>query len=568
MSKDHSLASRDLPSLIHQLVIAAQKDLRPFLSARKVRHVSSVLRWVWTYQHSHNHLQQDQAIAFIKQSELELVQWPGPGYEIDYVVKLDPSDNPRLLRTLRFFLKLFWKSHTGVQPPDRLADAKRRLAHSGRPTLTDDEKEYLRDYLGALLGPAPDICELAKRHGPGAVAEGCTQIEKWNFSSYPRHLWRRYGLEPISWNNRHSYEYGDIQCVAHPATKLVEVPKDSRGNRVISCEPVAMQYLQQGLMTYLMDRVPRVTRGCVEFVNQEVHASKIAGPEGWKYATIDLSDASDMVSRRLVWNIFPDDWRELLFQLRTPFTYDPSHPEHLIPLRAFAPMGSGLCFPIEALCFFAAIRLVTDQKCSVYGDDLVVPQRCAPDIMGALQRMGLVPNVAKTCVFSRFRETCGMDYIYDDAGFHRVDVKCFKKTLWKPTLNDLPSWQAWARMAIECNANYVSAAIRSIFLSHTRITSMHPSVYRKISVCSDFPNTWPWTYTESDQELRTPRTRWNRDLMRKEHQIFIPLKQRRVKTPDHYSGLLSSLGANLVRRPSGAHIPSERVRLKCVWWAA
>jgi hypothetical protein len=89
----------------------------------------------------------------------------------------------------------------------------------------------------------------------------------------------------------------------------------------------------------------------------------------------------------------------------------------LIDLKKFAPMGSALCFPIETIIFAAICRLVTREHglasdFSVFGDDIIVPTQCAPDVMTILEELGFRVNRDKSFYRSDcwFRESCGTEY--------------------------------------------------------------------------------------------------------------------------------------------------------------
>lgn len=78
-------------------------------------------------------------------------------------------------------------------------------------------------------------------------------------------------------------------------------------------------------------------------------------------------------------------------------------------LKKFASMGSALCFPIEAIVFYAIARTVTPNVW-VYGDDIIVPGKDYFAVIDALVEYGLQVNVDKSLHHGFFRESCGGDY--------------------------------------------------------------------------------------------------------------------------------------------------------------
>jgi hypothetical protein len=139
-----------------------------------------------------------------------------------------------------------------------------------------------------------------------------------------------------------------------------------------------------------------------------------------EYATLDLKEASDRVSLALVREVFSQtpDLLRALEATRSSATTLPSG--EVVTLKKFAPMGSALCFPVEAYCFWAILvaSLARRDRVSpgkaaesvfVYGDDIIVPTKDADFCMQALESVKLVVNRSKSCILGPFRESCGMD---------------------------------------------------------------------------------------------------------------------------------------------------------------
>lgn len=291
--------------------------------------------------------------------------------------------------------------------------------------------------------------ELVPRHGPGTTQEGVRGNAKFRFASWPSRLeksfpYAEFGIASI---RNFDYEVGLFQ-VSQPSPKdetpvrVVFVPKTQRTPRVIAIEPVCMQYMQQAIATWLRPRIEHscpYTSGRVNFTRQDVNATlaRTASREG-HLATLDMSEASDRVSARLVWHMLRSvpDFRRQVFACRSSRAELPSGVK--IPLRKFASMGSALCFPIESLAFFVAIvssRLhragvrpspATIRKyCTgvyVYGDDLIVPTDEAPSVCNDLESFGFKVNTHKSFWTGKFRESCGMD-AYDGVDVTPVYVR-------------------------------------------------------------------------------------------------------------------------------------------------
>lgn len=298
-----------------------------------------------------------------------------------------------------------------------------------------------------ILGPYHRD-RVSPRHGSGASA--CS-TKPWNRYSAPRYsskLARCFpydewfvsglsGLEDADWLREEPID-------DHLPAKVALVPKDSRGPRLISCEPREHMFIQQGLMSYMYDRFehyPNVRAGldCTDQTRNRYLA--ILASDWQSHATIDLKDASDRVSRWLVEELLPPDWWEALDACRTESTILPNGQE--LYLCKFAPMGSACCFPVEALVFYAlAIATVYPSKESVYnalfkrgvkpvpaleqvsvfGDDIIVPTHHASEVMKTLEAFGMLVNRNKSYTTGPFRESCGMD-AYDGTDVSIVRVR-------------------------------------------------------------------------------------------------------------------------------------------------
>lgn len=201
-------------------------------------------------------------------------------------------------------------------------------------------------------------------------------------------------------------------------SKICFVPKDSRGPRVIGSEPAAYQYVQQGLGEVLIRVLERnrETRGRVNFTDQTVNRNlaRISSVDR-RFATLDLSEASDRVSLSLVRYLFSDT--DLLYGLeaaRTPETMLPSG--QIIAWRKYAPMGSALCFPVMASVLYALTASTHyyfggefSERPYVYGDDLIVNKGLVEALDLLFNAVGLKLNMAKSCWKGYFRESCGAD---------------------------------------------------------------------------------------------------------------------------------------------------------------
>lgn len=303
---------------------------------------------------------------------------------------------------------------------DNFVDVERELA--GLVIEENDVLNVARSILTESLSGF-DPKEILPRHGPGAVATGDKCEEKWVFKRHYKAIHRFYPMYEYYWPSWSSIltqvgAYKSMEVSESGVAKVVLVPKDSRGPRLISMEPLEYQFIQQGLAKSLVNWIETkrsVLRGRVNFVSQETNRNLAE----WnsvtrRYATLDLKEASDRVSLQLVESLFKDlpELLEALKATRTTATLLPNGVT--LPLVKFAPMGSALCFPIEALTFFALAEALRRKACIegttyVYGDDLVVPKEVAALIFEEFPKYGIKLNEDKCFIRGFFRESCGMD---------------------------------------------------------------------------------------------------------------------------------------------------------------
>jgi len=296
-----------------------------------------------------------------------------------------------------------------------------------------------------------DPKDIYPRHGPGAVA---TKQKLWD-----KYLWTNVSSRITDVYPLDEYFYSSLGhvCDSVPAiigmkqeslpARVVLVPKDSRGPRLISCEPVDYQWIQQGLGRAIVELVERhpLTRERVNFTDQSINQfyALVSGRYGM-YATLDLNEASDRVSADLVRLLFPEHVYTCLEACRSSSTELPDG--SIVPLLKYAPMGSCLCFPVLALTVWALLSAgLPDAHVGndviVYGDDVIVLTAQAADAMSILESFGLRINRDKSCTSGLFRESCGTD------AFNGVNVTPVRlRTVWSsvPSPDSYSSWIAYA----------------------------------------------------------------------------------------------------------------------------
>lgn len=205
--------------------------------------------------------------------------------------------------------------------------------------------------------------------------------------------------------------------------EVLFVPKDSRGPRVISKEPLYKLSLQMSFFDFSTKVLQKISRGRINFTDQGINQSLAReGSISGKWVTADMKEASDSVLLKLVRIISRNSpaFRWFLRHTRTPLALLPKS-KRLIRLRKLSGMGSGLTFPTMALVIHLSVcTLVSDRfnlpfekvmrSVYVYGDDLIVPKEWWDVAREALKLSQLEVNTSKSYSQSHFRESCGADY--------------------------------------------------------------------------------------------------------------------------------------------------------------
>lgn len=297
-----------------------------------------------------------------------------------------------------------------------------RILREAIPAVMQESQISRSSALRECMGMTP-------KHGPGAVATGERLEEKWRFSRQYASIHRRFPtydwfvvrdsaclLDRIHW-------YRGLQRMPSPTSKLVTVPKDSRGPRLICEEPLEVQYLQQGYLRLMASWTKHgPMKGHVLLDDQTVHRNlALESSSSGAMATLDLQDASDLVSRSLVQDLFPHEIFEDLDALRSTHTRLPNG--SVAHLEKMSPMGSAVCFPTMAMTLWSlCVAALEDYQCAhvksdvepyrdtyIYGDDIIVPACTVNWVVSALSSVGLRVNGRKSFSSCAFRESCGLD---------------------------------------------------------------------------------------------------------------------------------------------------------------
>ncbi len=274
-----------------------------------------------------------------------------------------------------------------------------------------------RRKIAQVLGTAPSPRNIRPRLGPGAS----TQVPKRNaclalkLEHTPACSTNLAGVLDRYVSNIHVAEGApeeEVEFAVHHS-RVAFVPKTAKIDRAICVEPQLNSMFQLGLGDHMARRLRRVGID----IRDQSHNQRLAryGSTSGYFGTIDLSSASDTVALGLCQHLLPEDWYELICDLRSATCLVAGE---VITLEKVSSMGNGFTFPLETLVFWAIAQSVSD-TCSqkwrvvkVYGDDIIAPSEACSEICDVLQALGFTPNWKKSFWEGGFRESCGADYLF------------------------------------------------------------------------------------------------------------------------------------------------------------
>jgi hypothetical protein len=534
-----------------------------------------------------------------------------------------PDACPLAVGTLRQLVYLLYKLE--IPPSQALKDKvvqefletdKALPSHRDELLAKLDEGDV--DQLAIARNLVTHICQgfnpydIVPRHGPGAVATGELNHQKHRFKRLYTDLCAEYPFDGYftsglmhtcdEWQRWQADPPKGLQVLKSGTAKVVLVPKDSRGPRLISCEPLEYQWIQQGLGNAFRHHVERrdVCRGQINFTDQTVNRKlALAGSQAGEWVTLDMKEASDRVSLALVEELF-DFCGPVLNCFKAARTTATRLPNgDMCTLKKFAPMGSNLCFPVESLVFYAlAVSCIVrklessvspykgkdwrvhqrrynryiEKACRsvfVYGDDIIVRREDYSLLTSYFPKLGLMFNPGKCCTHGFFRESCGLD------AYRGVQVQPLRmKRLWSTRRKqDAVTYASYVAFS---NAAYV----RGLHRTAEFITQLIEKDLGTLPVIGLGRKTLESHYLDFEplsalvrveygataaSQPKNVRTRFNRSLHRFEVRCLHPTSCITQVDSDDWSMVLRRLNSPSQRRAPGIFPLAHRVTLKWAW---
>jgi len=398
-----------------------------------------------------------------------------------------------------------------------------------------------------------DYYSIIPKHGPGAVSDLKTGMDKYQFVHWPSKLEGTFPSEYFMYH-KEGIEGFDIEISREePPARLIAVPKTFKGPRIIASEPVSHQFLQQGVMRWLRANMTRTLRRCVDFTDQSLSQEMVReSSRTGTHATVDLSSASDRLSCWAVERAFGSNQSLLraLHACRTRSIVDAtgSDPDMNLHIKKFAAQGSAVTFPVQSMVYagLAISAVLFDQNLypssrnilkvagnvRVFGDDIIIPKSAVQILVLLLESIQLKVNASKTHDSGHFRESCGLD------GYKGYDVTPCYISAWtlgtKPKPEEIDSWIAVSNNAHKSGlwrlSKWMMDSVPDNIRDKTIITQEDGDGFRFFSYCQGY--------------LTNSKVRWCKSHHVRKARLLtlqtIELKKRRWSYQDLYQYLLET----------------------------
>lgn len=233
---------------------------------------------------------------------------------------------------------------------------------------------------------------------------------KWFFNDYlPNDPVLKRVVKRLFRTAKAKREAFNFVCVS---LKLVNVPKSWKTLRTITPLSLLELFYTFAVGGVIQERLAE--NGLDITVLQAVHRklAQLGSSGDIKIATTDLSRASDSILSQLLCAVLPRGWYNAL---RPAFCRQVTVDGITMATHTVLPMGNGFTFPVETLIFYCLTKAIGNLArvrgiFSVYGDDIIYPQRLHKYVCKVFPLLGLTINEEKSYADSFFRESCGGDY--------------------------------------------------------------------------------------------------------------------------------------------------------------
>lgn len=456
-----------------------------------------------------------------------------------------------------------------------------RQEFSSQPGFSDQQ---LRELLVPEDFRLPGFGEnISCKHGPGAVAERFKPNQKWvsvfdgiisDAFDTSIDAYDMFGINADTSLSDVSAALHDGNVVLFDATsatpvsrstaRLISVAKNSSSRRTITIEPVLKQFVQQGLKSLLWDSVSKckIMSNCLTVTDQSPNQKlALEGSLRRNWSTIDLKSASDLLSLRLVRQVF-SHFPEFLSRMEGCRSDKVELDGVERTISKYAGMGNATTFPVQSIVFaLLAITAIVDdsamkpsywsvkrasRRVRVYGDDIVVDTRHVHTVVSWLTSAGLIINTNKSFLDGNFKESCG--------------VRCYKGVDLTPLyIKHRPDDASTDPNALQGLIDLSNSLwLRGYYETSNCIAQEVEERLRiNLPLVSSRSGALGWTCRQETMDFHS----WNPRLHRVETNTLVLKSLKRRDELDGYPALLKFFHVPLLGRPK-KHLHETSVRFK------
>jgi hypothetical protein len=360
------------------------------------------------------------------------------------------------------------------------------------------EVEYLLfKWFESSVGCTVNFSAIASnlRHGPGSSVGGDSDdfVSKVGSNN---HTMSSVGLQRFTDHLKaetdRSYAETELFRLFHQHGKdsvkpssTTPVPKNVETGRTVCTEPsvnmenqLATGALLEEVLAHVginLSTQPDINRLMAQFGSTKA---------GSHYVTLDLRNASNLLSIEFCRRVLPPSWFDWLMFIRSDRTRLPDGSKQGIPLEMMSSMGNGFTFPLQTLLFAAIIHVSYEKlgmrtytrrsalersfgshatkgyiRYCVFGDDMIFDSEAFDEICQALEWAGFEINHRKTYQDGPFRESCGQDWLN---GFPVRPVFVDKLDKVQERISLINRLIRWSAMTSICLPKTVSVLMDSI----------------------------------------------------------------------------------------------------------
>lgn len=259
------------------------------------------------------------------------------------------------------------------------------------------------------------------------------------------------------------FQYGVLKLV--DMSRICFVPKNSETLRTTEPQATGLIFYQLAIDKQIRSKLLRIG---VDLRTQEKNRELARRATKDGLVTIDLSGASDCISLALL-KLFPPKWRRFV-QLLRHSRGGIERIKRYVPFEKVSAMGNGFTFSLETVIFCSVIAAIVEEhgetfgdnlhSIAVYGDDIIVHEKFAHDVIALLYHIGFSVNKKKTFMFGPIRESCGHDF-YEGFRIDRPTLSRNPREIWEVIrdYNLLFDWEQRTGIALKKTRDYLVSLI-------------------------------------------------------------------------------------------------------------